>query len=118
MTAYSVSPQGVVTAFREVGWIKWNKDGTASLFEDKKSNGELDGFVARVPADHIVTFNQPGVEYKGSPKAFTPDAALDIVARCIRSFGADDRWGKQFKNLQTIKDELAAFDARGPGWGS
>jgi len=113
--AYAVSPEGTVTHYPSANWMKWDEDGSVRLYDGdpKKPNAR---FLARIPATHIVSFEKPGVEFKGPPGNLTVEAALDIVSRCIRTIRPTSRYSFSFERIKALKRELQDFDARGEGW--
>lgn len=117
MTAYAVSPTGTVTRYGSANWMQWLDDGSCKLWRGKP-DANSSSMVARIPADHIVSFDKPGVETKGVSDPITAEIALDIVSRSIRSFKPGGRWSSIYDKLRTLKDELRAFDARSGEWKS
>lgn len=115
MSAYSVSPTGLVTEHRSsraAMWIKKEADGSHYIY-DKDSSGN-EWMIARVPADHIVCFHEPVIRKVPITSRLVASDALELVSRSIRSFTNYT----DAKRLRVIKNELADFDCRSETWKS
>ena len=109
MSVTTISPIGTVAVYNDAYHIKWDYAGGVGLFTGKDQYAE---FIARIPRDHVVSFNHPcRIEHHGIP-VMTLNAALEIVEA-----GCESIKGRQnMDRLASLKRKLDRFNMRYKMW--
>ena len=114
MSAYIVTPSGVVAQYAEANWIKWDVHGefVARLYAGDPDKGGK--YLASAPRGSIVSFFRPLATVEPNcVEQRTLEAALEVVVACA------DRIAMSYSNrkaLGKLKKDLQRFNSNTGKW--